>query len=100
MIVDARADSILRGKIGWSGALGWWVGWVEWPDGPVFFALNITTPNRTCDLSRREDVTRAVQRLIKVLPSISGGLSRAGCALHRNRTRHQLWPVNRASQAE
>ncbi|MFA6444439.1 MAG: class D beta-lactamase, partial [Sterolibacterium sp.] len=36
MIVEAGRDWILRAKTGWEGRMGWWVGWVEWPNGPVF----------------------------------------------------------------
>ena len=45
MIVEAgeRLD-ITCEKTGWEGRHGWWVGWVEWSAGPVFFALNIDTP--------------------------------------------------------
>ena len=34
-------------KAAWAGRM------VEWPTGPVFFALNIDTPNRMDDLFRR-----------------------------------------------
>lgn len=68
MIVEAGRDWILRGKTGWDGKLGWWIGWVEWPSGPVFFALNIDTPNRLDDLAKREQITRAVLRSIDALP--------------------------------
>ena len=50
VIVEAGRNWILRAKTGWEGRMGWWVGWVEWPTGPVFFALNIDTPNRMDDL--------------------------------------------------
>ncbi len=68
-IVEAGRDWILRAKTGWEGRMGWWVGWVEWPSGPVFFALNIDTPNRMEDLHKREDIVRAILRSIKALPS-------------------------------
>jgi beta-lactamase class D OXA-2 len=71
MIVEAGRDWILRAKTGWSGKVGWWVGWVEWPAGPVFFALNIDTPKRLDDLPRREAVVRAILGSIKALPSAS-----------------------------
>src|SRR5664279_239903 len=58
MINEAGRDWILRAKTGWSGKIGWWVGWVEWPTGPVFFALNIDTPNREGDLAKRQEITR------------------------------------------
>jgi beta-lactamase class D OXA-2 len=69
MIVEAGRDWILRAKTGWEGRMGWWVGWIESPTGPVFFALNIDTPNRMSDLSKREDIVRAILRSIKALPS-------------------------------
>jgi beta-lactamase class D len=68
MVVEAGRDWILRAKTGWSGKIGRWVGWVEWPSGPVFFALNIDTPGRLEDLPKREAVTRAVLRSINALP--------------------------------
>jgi len=69
MIVEAGRDWILRAKTGWSGTAGWWVGWVEWPTGPVFFALNIDTPKRLDDLPKREAVVRAILTSIKALPA-------------------------------
>jgi len=68
MIVEAGRDWVLRAKTGWSGTLGWWVGWVEWPTGPVFFALNIDTPNRMDDLPKREAITREILQSIDALP--------------------------------
>lgn len=68
MIVEAGRNWILRAKTGWEGSMGWWVGWVEWPTGPVFFALNIDTPNRMDDLFKREAITRAILRSIEALP--------------------------------
>ncbi|WP_420472601.1 class D beta-lactamase [Noviherbaspirillum sp. ST9] len=68
MINEAGRDWILRAKTGWSGKIGWWVGWVEWPTGPVFFALNINTPNRLADLPKRQGITRNILRSINALP--------------------------------
>ena len=68
MVNEAGRDWILRAKTGWSGKVGWWVGWVEWPTGPVFFALNIDTPNRLNDLSKRQEITRNILRSISALP--------------------------------
>lgn len=68
MIVEAGRDWRLRAKTGWDGKIGWWVGWIEWPTGPVFFALNIDTPKRLADLPKREAITRAILRSIKALP--------------------------------
>jgi beta-lactamase class D len=69
MIVEAGRDWILRAKTGWEGRMGWWVGWVEWPNGPVFFALNIDTPNRIGDLAKREQIARAILQSIDALPT-------------------------------
>ena len=69
MINEAGPDWILRAKTGWSGKIGWWVGWVEWPRGPVFFALNMDTPNRLADLAKRQSITRDVLRSIDALPA-------------------------------
>ncbi|MFB9147195.1 class D beta-lactamase [Halomonas alkalicola] len=71
MISEAGSDWILRGKTGWSGELGWWVGWVEWPSGPVFFALNIDTPNRMADIPKREAIVRDALRDVEALPPAS-----------------------------
>lgn len=68
MINEAGRDWILRAKTGWEGRYGWWVGWVEHPTGPVFFALNLDTPNRLDDLYKREAITRAILRSIDALP--------------------------------
>ena len=63
---------ILRAKTGWSTSsdlgIGWWVGWVEWPEGPVFFALNIDMPNGGEDAPKRTGIAREVLRSIKALP--------------------------------
>lgn len=69
MINEAGRDWILRAKSGWDGEVGWWIGWVEQPTGPVFFALNLDTPGRLADLPKREDITRAVLRRLQALPA-------------------------------
>lgn len=69
MVNEAGPNWILRAKTGWTGKIGWWVGWVEWPSGPVFFALNIDTPNRLGDLAKRQSITRNVLRSINALPA-------------------------------
>lgn len=68
IIVQAGRDWILRAKTGWEGSFGWWVGYVEWSTGPVFFALNMDTPNRLSDLHKREAIARAVLQSINALP--------------------------------
>lgn len=68
MLVDSGQNWSLHAKTGWSGTLGWWVGWVQQPTGAVFFALNIDTPLRMADLPKRESITRAILREIAALP--------------------------------
>jgi beta-lactamase class D len=68
MISEAGRTWILRAKTGWSGTVGWWVGWVEHPEGPVFFALNIDTPDRLDDLPKRESITRQILVSLEALP--------------------------------
>lgn len=72
IVNEADYDWILRAKTGWEGRYGWWVGWVEWREGPVFFAINIDTPNRTEDLGKRQAIAKAVLRSIKALPTDPG----------------------------
>lgn len=71
MIAEAGRGWILRAKTGWQARVepqvGWWVGWVERPDGAVFFALNIEMPNQAADLPRRETIARAALRSIGAL---------------------------------
>ena len=68
MIHEAGSNWILRAKTGWTGSIGWWLGWVEHPDGAVFFAMNIDTPNRMGDIPKRQLITRQVLRSINALP--------------------------------
>jgi beta-lactamase class D len=70
MVVEAGRDWILRAKSGWSGSVGWWIGWIEWPAGAVFFALNIDTPGRLADLPKRIEITRRVLNSIDALPAL------------------------------
>lgn len=69
IVNKAGKDWILRAKTGWDGQTGWWVGWIEWPAGPVFFALNIDTPRKMADAPKREAVVQAVLRTIGAWPS-------------------------------
>lgn len=73
MLQEAGRDWIVRGKTGWSGQIGWWVGWVEWPSGPVFFALNIDTPKREADLPQRQALVQSVLRRIDAWPASCAG---------------------------
>jgi beta-lactamase class D len=72
MIVEAGRDWILRAKTGWQARgkpqVGWWVGWVERPDGPLFFALNIDMPNGISDAPKRDDIARTILRTLRALP--------------------------------
>nr|WP_227657756.1 class D beta-lactamase [Candidatus Magnetaquicoccus inordinatus] len=69
LLLEAGKEWRLRGKTGWSGTIGWWVGWVERLDGPIFFALNIDTPQRLADLPKREALGRRVLCLLQALPA-------------------------------
>ena len=69
MITAAGPDWILRAKTGWTGSIGWWVGWIEWPSGPVFFALNMDTPHRLADLPKRQGIARQILRSLDALPA-------------------------------
>ena len=68
LINRAEKDWILRAKTGWQGPNGWWVGWVERIEGPVFFALNIDTPNGMADVYKREAIGNEILQSIKALP--------------------------------
>lgn len=73
MIVEAGRDWILRAKTGWGARMkkqvGWWIGWVEWHEGAIFFVLNIDMPNGSEDTTKREAIGRAVLRSIRALPA-------------------------------
>ncbi|MBS1200457.1 MAG: Beta-lactamase [Proteobacteria bacterium] len=72
LIVEADRDWILRAKTGWAGRtepqVGWWVGWVERPEGAVFFALNIDMPRGIEDAPKREAIARRALQSIAALP--------------------------------
>lgn len=72
MINEAGREWILRAKTGWGARMttqvGWWVGWVERVDGPVFFALNIEMSG-AADAPRRESIARAILADIGALPA-------------------------------
>jgi len=73
IINEAGREWILRAKTGWSARVeekvGWWVGWVERPDGAIFFALNIDMPGDGADAPKRESIARAILRSIQALDS-------------------------------
>lgn len=71
MFMDRGENWVLRGKTGWTGNLAWWIGWVEQPEGPVFFALNIDTPRGKRDLPHRESIAKSVLRSLNALPPLS-----------------------------
>jgi len=72
IIIEAGRDWILRGKTGWAfdfePQIGWFVGWIETPDGPVFFALNIDMPGGASDAPKREVIVRDVLLSLRALP--------------------------------
>lgn len=69
IIKQAGNDWILRGKTGWSGTVGWFVGWMERPEGAIFFALNIDTPERLDDLPKREAIVHAILHSLNAMPA-------------------------------
>lgn len=68
MVGAAGPDWLLRAKTGWTGRLGWWTGWVEWPEGPVYFAMNMDTPNRLQDLPQRQALVRGALQSLGAWP--------------------------------
>ena len=68
LINRAEKDWILRAKTGWQGPNGWWVGWVERIEEPVFFALNIDTPNGMADVYKREAIGNEILQSLEALP--------------------------------
>lgn len=56
--VDAREEA-------W---VGWWVGWVDRPEGPAFFALNLTGASYREIATRRIPMARAVLGELGLLP--------------------------------
>jgi len=72
MIVEAGPRWILRAKTGWQvrteEQFGWWVGWIEYANGPVFFATHIDMPNGAEDAPKRLAVTRAALELLGAWP--------------------------------
>ncbi len=72
MIVEAGRNWILRAKTGWQvledRQYGWWVGWIEFPDGPVFFANHIDMANGSSDAPKRQAVTRAALERLGIWP--------------------------------
>ena len=67
LIADHRDGWVLRAKTGTAlegdRGLGWYVGWVETPQGPVYFALNLDT-DRTGALDARPRKAIAYEALI------------------------------------
>ncbi|AKS41311.1 class D beta-lactamase [Wenzhouxiangella marina] len=72
IITAAGRHWILRAKTGWQvledRQYGWWVGWVEFPDGPVFFATHIDLPEGGQDAPKRQAITRAALELLGAWP--------------------------------
>ncbi len=73
MVAERGDDWVLRAKTGWAfdfdPQIGWYVGWVERSDGPVFFALNIDMPNSERDVGKRTQIVRAALASLGALTS-------------------------------
>lgn len=72
MIIESQDGWILRAKTGLGipekePGVGWWVGWVEYLDGPIFFALNIEVDDMQKDAPKRQRIARQVLRSIGAL---------------------------------
>lgn len=71
MLQEASDKWVLRGKTGWfnqqGSSIGWYVGWAETLEGPVFFALNITLLD-PADLPKRQQILREALANLDVLP--------------------------------
>lgn len=73
MVIEAGRSHILRGKTGWAfdvdPQIGWFIGWVERPEGAVFFAMTMEMPNGADDAPKREAIVRAALRSIDAMPA-------------------------------
>lgn len=72
LTLERTAAFTLYGKTGWQfdaelPQLGWWVGWVERPDGIFTFALNIDMAGAP-DATKRVPLGRELLRRLHVLP--------------------------------
>lgn len=92
MLIDDARDATMRGKTGWAfdvdPQIGWFVGWVEHPQGAVFFAMNMQMPNGGADAPKREAIVRAALRTIDAIPAQSAGMT---SVLPRNATIPVNW---------
>jgi beta-lactamase class D len=52
--------------------VGWWVGWIDRPEGAAFFALNLTGPSYRAIADRRIPLARAVLAELGLLPPAGG----------------------------
>ncbi|MDJ0702440.1 MAG: class D beta-lactamase [Leptolyngbyaceae cyanobacterium MO_188.B28] len=68
MIVEQTPNFTIRAKTGWaiSGAVGWYVGYVEQDENAYFFAANIDIRDQD-DLAARLEVTRRCLRSLQLL---------------------------------
>lgn len=80
ILIERDPGVVLYGKTGWTfdaePQLGWFVGWVDTPEGAVFFALNIDMPGAAADAPKREAIVRAALRSIAALPTEVAGEGR------------------------
>lgn len=71
MLQEATNQWVLRAKTGWyikgDSSIGWYVGWVETLEGPVFFALNMNISNEA-DLPKRQQFVREALANMGVIP--------------------------------
>lgn len=68
IIINEKTDNYtLRGKTGWEGKVGWYVGYLERDDNTYFFAteLDIAAPK---DTKARIEITKSILKDMKLLP--------------------------------
>lgn len=66
MIVERTPDYIVRAKTGWTGDVGWYVGYLEQNNNTYFFATNINISDQV-NLSKREQLTRLCLQTLGLL---------------------------------
>jgi len=63
MVNESTPEYTLRGKTGWAGQIGWYVGWLETRDDVWFFAMNLDILEDADIRFRKELTIKALQAL-------------------------------------
>ena len=68
IITTEKTDNyILRGKTGWEGKVGWYVGYLERNGNTYFFATQLDVVKEQ-DIKARLEITRSILKDMKLLP--------------------------------